>query len=275
VIIDNLEAGNYTIVFSKDGFKDVTKKVSLNGGLILMKIDLEETSSDGGEIIVPEQPTKEYTKVSVKTSTDDCQIYLNGIYKGLSPLVLSNLEVEKIYKISAYKSGFNSDYVNYKVERDGSVTLVLSKQTIKYASLNIKTNLSATNIYVNGIKYVGNNITVSSLKVGSVIVVKVSKTGYLEQAKTITLKEGENSLLFTLTKPISVLVDSNPGGAILLFTKNGFLTKMGPTPIKLEGLIPGTQYVIVLQKDGYKSVSFKFTAVKDGDILTFTLDLIN
>lgn len=51
-IIDNLEAGNYTLIFSKKGFKSLTKNIVLNGGLTTLKIDLAKTG------IVIGSPTK-------------------------------------------------------------------------------------------------------------------------------------------------------------------------------------------------------------------------
>lgn len=51
-IIDNLEAGNYTLLFSKKGFKSLTKNIVLEGGLTTLKINLTKTG------IVVGSPTK-------------------------------------------------------------------------------------------------------------------------------------------------------------------------------------------------------------------------
>ena len=56
-----------------------------------------------------------------------------------------------------------------------------------------------------------------------------------------------------------------------MISKNGLLTKMGTTPVKLEGLIVGNQYTIVLQKSGYKSVNFTYTVKENDAPLIFNL----
>lgn len=285
-IIDNLEAGNYTIIFSKNGFKSLTKNIVLNGGLTALIINL---TAIGGVITPPPikptpppVPAKEYSNVTVNTNVIGCQIYLSGTYKGLSPLVLKNLEVGRTYLISAKKSGYNSNSTNYFVEKNGLITLNLTVQnitppTIKTTFLNVKSNIAASNIYISGVNHIGNNVTVYGLKVGTYVAVRITKTGYMTQTRTVTIRANGNYTAFTLKKVTppkvytSLIVDSEPGGATVSLISTGLPVLKGTTPLKLQGLIVGMRYTLVLRRENYSSTTFSFTAAANGTPLIFNL----
>jgi hypothetical protein len=283
-IIDNLEAGNYTLLFSKKGFKSLTKNIVLKGGLTTLTINLTKAGIIVGSPTAPTIPpvltgpvvitepaglTKEYSNATVNTNVSGCQIYLSGVPKGLSPLVLKNLEVGKTYSISAQKNGYNTKGTAYVVEKNGLVTLnltikSLAPATIKTTFLNIKSNIAASNIYVKGVNHIGDNITVYGLKVGSFVALKITKVGYITQTRTVTLKANGNYTSFTLEELIvpegyiSLKINSVPSGATVLLT-GGPVEEKGTTPMELQELIVGRHYTLIVSKKGYNNITYGFT----------------
>lgn len=282
-IIDNLEAGNYTLLFSKKGFKSLTKNIVLKGGLTTLTINLTKTGIVVGSPTAPTVPpvltgpvvitepaelTKEYSNVTVNTNVSGCQVYLSGVPKGLSPLVLKNLEVGKTYSISAQKNGYNTKGTAYVVEKNGLVTLNLTAKSLVPATtttfLNIKSNIAASNIYVKGVNHIGDNVTVYGLKVGSFVALKIIKAGYITQTRTVTLKANGNYASFTLTElivpagSISLKINSVPSGATVLLT-GGPVEEKGTTPMELQELIVGMHYTLIVSKKGYNKITYGFT----------------
>jgi len=113
--IQNLVPGTYTVHVSKSGstdkYIDIVDKVTISAGKEIKK---EYTlSAEGGSF-------------SVSTKPSEAHVYLDGVYKGLSPIVLKGLSDGK-HTIRVSKNGYQDQTYTFvtKNGNSGSVTLAM------------------------------------------------------------------------------------------------------------------------------------------------------
>jgi hypothetical protein len=151
-------------------------------------------------------------------------------------------------------------YADYALKRNvelhrKTVTISLKAPTGK---LTVKSNPDKADIYIDGIQKgrTNNDLVLPSGK----YTVKISKTGYEDSVKTVTVPEHSSTThSVTLKKRVTagtLIVRSDPSGATVLIGGSN----SGTTPLTLDKQAPG-KYSIRIQKSGYADYTTSATVV--------------
>ena len=110
----NLQPGTYLVEIKKDGYTSYTKTTSVTSGI-------------ESEISASLNPVKNTGSLTVNSDPSGASIYLNGIYRGISPVQLESVDAG-IYTIKAEKSSYNTgtEIINLIGGQENSVQLSLS-----------------------------------------------------------------------------------------------------------------------------------------------------
>jgi hypothetical protein len=239
--IEKVKSGDHTISLSRDQYASVSKRITMTAGETLpITIDMAAT----------------FSEVSVTTNTD-AAIFINQENKGkgnwtgrLNPGVYTfESKMDKYYPLSEKRSivAGQAAEVNFELK---PITGSLKIQTIPFDS----------KVILNGIDKGTTPLNLKNLLIGD-YTLTISKDGYSELNKTITIKENETSIIDEkLDNYRSVTIDSKPSGAQI--TLNG--KEEGNTPKKLTA--PYGSNTIKLEKKGYLPLNEKFeiTQNKEG-----------
>jgi hypothetical protein len=198
-----------------------------------------------------------YGQISVATNPQNANIYLDGQYKGTSPMTISNVLQGK-HTLLLKKDGYNdvSTSVTVTADSQSSISKTLSQKT---GSVSISTTPNGAKVYIDN-EYVGvSPLTSTGLLPGS-HGISINMNDYRDVSDTFSISAGAST---TYKKSLvkengNIDIDSTPSGASVYLGSS----YKGVTPLYLEGISPGT-YSINLVKDGYKDVQRTVT-VKDG-----------
>jgi len=110
----NLQPGTYSVEIKKSGYISYTKTVAV-------------TSDADSEISASLNPVTTTGSLTVNSDPSGASIYLNGVYRGISPVHIDTLD-SGIYTIKAEKSSYNTetDIINLISGQENSVQLSLS-----------------------------------------------------------------------------------------------------------------------------------------------------
>ncbi|WP_340818092.1 PEGA domain-containing protein [Methanolobus sp. WCC4] len=198
-----------------------------------------------------------YGKVSVSTNPKNAEIYIDGQYKGISPMTISNVLQGK-HTLLLKKEGYNdlSTTITVTPDSQSSISKTLSQKT---GSVSISTTPSGTKVYIDD-KYAGSSpLTVNGLLPGSHSI-SITMNDYRDVSDTFYINAGASTTYkkSLVKKNGNIDIDSTPAGASVYLGSS----YKGVTPLYLEGISPGT-YTINLVKDGYNDLQRTVT-VKDG-----------
>ncbi|PLV58324.1 PEGA domain-containing protein [Thermotoga sp. KOL6] len=197
--------------------------------------------------VIAKMPSAE---LSLSSSPSGASIYVNGDYRGETPLTL-NISPGN-YTITFKKEGYQEEtrYVSLNVGERRSIHVNLKPLR---ATLQLRTDPPDVNVYLNG-RYVGTTGQ-SGLNVvldPGTYEVKLEKEGYETEVFTVSLKAGENREIFKrLEKEVTfseVRIETEPSGALVYL--NGYYH--GETPVTIY-IQTGT-YEITLVKPGYRTI---------------------
>ena len=225
----NLSPGTYEVKLIKEGYQEYTTTVTLSAGESkTLNIDL----------------TPNYAHLTIKSDPSGAKVYINGNYKGKTPLTL---ELEpRTYDVKLTKQDYE-EYTTTVTLSPGEEKTISATLTPEFGFLTVTSEPSGAKVYVDD-NYIGETpINQYKLSTGE-HKVKVEKSGYATFTKTITIKPGETTSVKATLTPLkaTLKITSKPSGAKVYI--NG--TYKDETPLTLE-LEPGT-YTIKLTKDGYE-----------------------
>src|SRR6056297_3391837 len=198
-------------------------------------------------------------QIRIETTPSNATIYINGSYKGTSPLTIG-LE-EGTHTIEARKDGYVSKRENKTIgsqtkdlSRIETITLTLEKET---GSLYINSNPSGAYIYLNGTYKGTTSKKIENLDPGY-YTLKLTKSGYEDKSESIRIEPGKRTTQYlTLEKEEttgSLYINSNPSGAYIYINGN----YKGTTTKTIEELEPG-DYSLKLTKNGYNDKTENIT----------------
>lgn len=210
-----LPVGTYTIYGKKEGYTSKTYMTTLvNNDVVRVELQMIPTTTT---------PTK--AKVTIATNPPDGMIYVNGEYKGISPVTITL--PAGTYRIVAAKEGFDPAI------RD-NVVLVAGKEYYLVLTLKKSTVTTMDNIYSQTV----------------ILTDDKSLTGVTDENKVILIDPGNTINTATLK------IATDPKGAeVYLGDKS-----VGYTPISIT-TYSGT-YKVTIKKEGYKTVEKNVTLVE-------------
>ena len=200
-----------------------------------------------------------YGSISVSSQPSGAEIYFNGDYRGLAPLVISDVWPGS-YTIRAEKSGYQAYSTTARVS-SGTMTSVYCPLTKHDTSgaLYILSTPSNSNVYLDSAYQGSTPITLNDLASGTHIL-EIDHTGYYDWKSSVTVPAGGTRTVDATLNPLPasttgwIYVSSSPGGASV--TLDG--SPMGETPssgsLKLNNIATGS-HTVALTRPGYQPYS--------------------
>lgn len=178
--------------------------------------------------------------LSVNTSPSGAKVYVNNIYRGLSPLSL--ILDDGIYDVRISETGYNDFNQRLVLNSDRVVNATLEKIIQNYR-LSINSSPSGAMVYVNN-AYRG-RAPLSLILEEGFYDVTLTETGYEDYSERVML-DGTKTMNVTLKEEKSTLnINSNPSGADI-YVDGNFI---GRAPLAYT-TDPG-QHVVEAQLNGY------------------------
>ncbi len=177
--IYDVSVGSHTIKLAKSGYSDWSQTVYVSAGKTEY-IRAYLTLSTGS--------------ISISSTPSGAEIYLDGAYKGTTPLSISGVTAGS-HTIKLVKSGYNEYITSVYVEATKTATLFASL-TLKTGSIYVSSNPSSANVYLNGIHKGVTPITIPDVSPGTHML-KLTKSDYEDLTETVTVSAGSTT---TLTK---------------------------------------------------------------------------
>ncbi|HOK17790.1 MAG TPA: PEGA domain-containing protein [Caldisericia bacterium] len=202
--------------------------------------------------------------LSIDSYPQNCEVYLNGEYVGVTPLEKS-VKIGK-YTLEVKKEGYEDYKKEVTIER-GKETVIIANLEISTGSLIVKTDPDGATVFVDGKNYGLTPIEIKDLEIGEHEIV-ISKEGYAQIIKKIDIRKETVTIEEILIEAISeIFINTNPKGAKVII--NG--KEMGVTPLTLKDINPG-RYIITFKAIGYEEMT-KSIEVKEG-LNAFNFEMI-
>jgi len=251
ITLKKIPIGSHTIKLTKSGYNDVSKTV---------------TVSSGKNSLISESLSEQTGTISLSSSPSGVSVYLDGKYKGATPLILNGIPIGS-HTIKLTKSGYNdfSKTVTVSSGKNSLISESLSEQT---GIISLSSSPSGASVYLDG-KYKGTTpLILNGIPIGS-HTIKLTKSGYNDFSKTVTVSSDKNSLISeSLSEQTGIIsLSSSPSGVSVYLDGKS----KGTTPLILNG-IPIGSHTIKLTKSGYNDV-FKTVTVSSGKTSSISKNL--
>ena len=189
----------------------------------------------------------QYGKIKATSSPSYAEVYLDGAYRGKTPITLSNVKVGKhIIKVT------KKDYHNYSetVQVKGSSTTYVFarlRPVPRRGSIYINSTPSNAKAYLDGAYRGRTPLTISNLEVGE-YQIKISKDDYYDWYSTVRVKKNITAQVFAQLEPIprtgSLYVTSSPRHARVFL--DGI--EQGSTPLTIADIEMGWHEVVIIKE---------------------------
>jgi len=220
-------------------------------------------------------PTNGY--LSISSSPSGAIVYVDGIYKGTSPLTVT-LPAGS-HSIQMSMSGYNSwsGSTNVNVGQTTSVSASLTP-SVTYGYLSVSSSPSNADVYINGV-YKGDTSFTIGLNPGTYQVM-VKKSGYTSYSTTATVNTGTTtSVSANLQQSANAYVQiaSYPSGAAVYIDgtyvgNTQYSTASNPNYMHAGPFTSGTSHTLLFSLDGYNSYSTSFI-LSSGETRTISVTM--
>ncbi|AXI24711.1 serine/threonine protein kinase [Methanofervidicoccus sp. A16] len=246
-LVLKLDPGNYSVKVTKDGYEGYETEI----------VEIET-----GKIAEINVFLKPYGILKISSDPSDAEVYINGEYRGNTPLELK-LDPGN-YSVKVTKDG----YENYetKIEIKTGKTTEVNAVLKPYGILKIYSTPSGAKVYIDGY-YKGTTPLTVEVSPGT-HTIKIKKDGYKDYSDTVYVSSGDSKTINAklTSKKATLYIRSDPSGAKVYI--DGYYK--GTTPLTVE-VSPGT-HTIKIKKDGYKDYS-DTVYVSSGDSKTINAKL--
>ena len=184
--------------------------------------------------------------ISISSIPSGTKVYIDGVYKGTTPLFLSVEEGRHAIKLTKEYYYNVEESVFVKI---GETTYV--RKTLKgYGFIRVDSNPSGAKVYLDGI-YKGETPLFLSKVAEGTHTIKLTKQHYNDVTRTVSVSIGKTTHVYeTLTGYGSISISSSPSGASVYL--DGYYK--GVTPLFLSKVIEGS-HTIKLVKFGYAELT--------------------
>lgn len=209
IILSGLTTGSHTIRISHAGYSDYSTTATIYAGQI-------RTVS---ATLIPLTPEPDQTgSLSLASSPAGADVYIDGTYRGITPVTLSGLTTGS-HTIIISQSGY-TDYSTIATiyagqTRTVSVTLIPSTPAPAHTgSMTITSSPAGADVYVDGSSYRGlTPVTFSGLSTGS-HTIRISHAGYSDYATTATIYGGQTTKVTGSLNPLSPVPATSPTAGV-------------------------------------------------------------
>ena len=206
ITIKDLAPGKHSLKTTKIGYKEYQQEVTVTVSSLLT-ISSDKTSIIEA-ILSPLTATKEIDKpgeIFLSSTPSDAKIYLNNLYKGVTPVILDNL-TSGTYQLKLALSGYQ-DYQQKVTVSSDKTTEVLAKLTVitpSYGKIEVTSVPSSAKVFLDAGQYMGKTpLTLNDISPGKhkVTLVLVDYEKYAKEVEVIAGKTIDLSTTLVSTKP--------------------------------------------------------------------------
>ncbi len=204
-------------------------------------------------------PPTYYGRIIVTSQPQRAKVYLDNVYKGLTPLNLDRVTSGQ-HHIKLAMAGYQdwSNYVSVSPSRTTTVSADLIPLPV-YGSISIYCNQGDAKIYLDGSYQkrtsANKSVELKNVKQGYHELM-ITKEGYQDWSSTILVKAGQAYMVSAYLVPEisygSIAVYCNVSGAKIFVNGTYKTTTLSSQPKILEEIKEG-KYEITLIKDGYRT----------------------
>lgn len=176
------------------------------------------TAGETVNVYVTLQPAQTVGSISVSSNPSGAAIYLNGNYRGVTPLTIKGL-APGTYSLEAERSGYNSDHATVTVRSGQQSEIRFTLTPIQqYGSIEITSVPSGAYVYMDGVYKGRTPLTLTSVSAKSHII-ELDRAGYYDWKSTVTVTPGVTRYVDARLTPLpsestgAIDVVSYPAGA--------------------------------------------------------------
>ena len=252
VTITGLWPGSYTITAELAGYQKYKSETTLSGPTRTSVYCRLEPDDSGKGLYVVSTP-------------EPAKIYLDGILKGETPLLLSDA-ASGSHTLQVKRSGYNEWKSTVWFPESGTKTIaaVLNQNTDEFPQgINVTSNPAGAEVLLDGLKKGNTPITLNNIAAG-IHIVEIGYPGYTSWKSTVDVPESVFKVIsINLTPkperlPGSITVRSDPGNALVTLDGNYAGQTPANSSLHLDTLPPG-EYTLGLALPGYKPYSTNAT----------------
>jgi hypothetical protein len=206
-------------------------------------------------------PPVNYGSISVESSPSGASIYFNGNYRGIAPLIISDVWPGS-YPIQAELNGYRTFATTTSVAAGTRSTVYCPLSSMDTSgSLYVLSNPANAKVMLDGVYRGTTPLTLSNLA-STTHIVELDHAGYYDWKSSVDVPAGGTKTVSGTLNPMPastsgwVYVSSSPGGALVMLDG----TNYGQTPasgsLKLNAIGTG-DHTVVLTLAGYTSSTTK------------------
>lgn len=254
VTISNLWPGTYTITARMNGYETYTGTTTISGRTRSL-------------VYCPLVPANSTSGLSVTSLPAGANVYLDGAYRGISPLTLgdpaSGTHIIQI-RLEGYGEWKSTIEINDKRTYTVSATLNPDAKSLSGA-INISSEPAGAAVRFDGLARGISPITLEEIAPG-IHIVQLSLIGYDEWKSTVDIIRGQTKNLSVTLVPESagstgsITVTSAPGGALVMIDGNMAGRIPANSSLQRSMLAPG-YHTVALELSGYRPYSTRTNVV--------------
>lgn len=246
-----LPEGSYRVLVKLEGYKDYETTIIVEGNR-----EKEYTFN----------LSPRYGDLTISSTPLGASIYIDGVYRGKTPLTLKNL-LAKTYELKLTYPGYQDKIEKVEV-KEGIETRVNLSLLPALGGLNINSNPLGAEVYLNGVFRGITPLIISDLSPGT-YQIQLRKSGYKDILSSVTVISGTTSTYnFTLIPLLGTInIFSNPSGADVYIDR----VYKGKTPLSLNDVPSGT-YDVRITLSGYEEYLERITLLP-GEVRQISVNL--
>lgn len=252
VTITGLWPGSYTVSAEMAGFQKYTTTTTISGS----------TRSSVYCALLPDSSTD---GLYVMSNPDQSKVYLDGILKGETPLLLTGTSSGS-HTLQVKHPGYDEWKSTAWIPSSGSKTvsaILIQNSDDLPQGMNVSSNPGGAEVTLDGLKKGVTPVMLNNIAAG-IHIVEIGYPGYTSWKSTVDIQESEmKELSVNLTpkagsSPGSITVSSTPYNALV--TLDGIYIGQTPANSSLNlGPIPPGEHIVGLAISGYKPYSTNVT----------------
>jgi len=231
----DLEPGRHHLKYRLSGYCECDRFFNTSEGPVIEK----------NEVL---QPVKGL--LLVKSDPPGATIVVDGVAKGVTPRLVTDLDAKDTYQLKLRKAGYLEQVLTLKF--NGRVPKVINEPLVLDSGvINVISEPAGADVTVNGIARGKTPVLVKGIPKGRATV-KFAMAGFADEVRELAMRAGDQQTLSVVmqAKPGTLHLVSVPQGA--RFYLNG--EAQGVAPLVIPNLKPG-DYSVRAEKEGYGTVT--------------------
>ncbi len=205
LVVSGLSEGSHQVKLVRNGYSDHTRITTVTAG----------KTTTISPVLIRDPPVT--GSLDVRSTPSGASIYIDGTYKGGTPLVVLELSGGS-HQVKLSRSGY-SDHTQTAFVTAGKTTIVsatLSPTPPPTGALNVKSTPSGANVYIDGTYKGITPLVVSKLSEGS-HQVRLARGGYYEHTRTVSITAGNIVTVSPTLSPRSPDPPEQPPASMLFW----------------------------------------------------------